>query len=777
MLLLVLGRWIVAALAERWWAAGISPAAANFVTRWHALGLTLDITAIALASGWFAAHALLVARAIASVQVERDLGNLRVRTAVPGRLVVLMAILTGVLLGVLTGAGARAWRVPIALALQGVRYGEVDPMLGEELGVYVAQVPLWDLAHRFVLMLVALGVVLVAVLYVSVGAIRRSQRTVVVHTDARRHLGVLLALLAVTIGAGYLLAPYHFVASGANSLTSIAVATRVTAMHVMAGACLGVAAMCVAWALRARHSLVVAGWMVLAFGAVIERVVVPALVAEDAPPPTRDAELRHLDSIAWGLRLLNDPPPLDPLPPITGAFDDEILARAAERRGGVLLAATPVAGAADDGARAGWLTAIDYRNAGSRIDVRLVPEGSPVHADSTAPRPTWPGTGDPRARPGAPAWRDTPATRSLGLLHRIVLAWARQAPGMLGARETGVDWHLDPAERAEALLPMASWSPPELVSVHGRLVWLMQGLVAMHNFPASQRSIWRGREISGLVPAFVATVDLANGATRVFVDPAADSLATAWARYVGALVEPTAALPAVVRSALSYQRGWFEAQLAVLESPHWGVGRRPGRRNPDDAPEPPVAVWASGRPARQAVYEDPARRALSSIVTATRANGVPQVRIDRADDRTVTNSRELERLWIRFLPLQHLRDSARAAGDTVYIGAVRWHRGAAGFAAWQPVVALAQRPNPSVMWIATSLDARVGGGRSAADAWATVAPKALTAVPTPISDTGQVGLARAWMARADSALARGDLSAFARALDELRAALRLPRHR
>lgn len=774
-LLLVLGRWIVAALAERWWAVSISPAAADFVTRWHLLGLALDITAIALASGWFATQALLVARSIASVQVERDVGDLRVREAVPGRLVVLVAILTGVLLGVLTGAGARAWRVPIALASQGVHYGRTDPWLGEDLGVYVAQLPLWDLAHRFALTLAGLGVVLAAVLYVSVGGIRREHRTIFVHADARRHLGVLLATLAVAIGAGYLLAPYHLVSSGAESLTSVAVATRVMAMQAMAGGCLGVAAMCIAWAVRSRHSLVAAGWIVLAFGAVVERVVVPAMVAEAPPPPTRDMELRQLDSIAWGFRLDVDPPARDIAPQVTGAFDEVMLTRLAERHDGILLAATPFFGRMGEPARAGWLTATAFRTAGPRIDVRLVPEESVAAFDSTSARPTWPGTGEPRTRPDAPAWREVPTTEPSGFVHRIMLAWARQAPGMLGARNNRVDWHLSPSERAEALLPMATWSKPDLVQFQGRLVWVVQGQVPIESFPAAQRVPWRGRDVSGLVPAFVATVDLANGATRLFAEPAGDSLATAWARYAGALVEPATALPPALRDALSYPSAWFETQLTVLEGPRWGVGRRPGRRNPDDAPEAPVVVWAGGRPARQAVFEDPARRAISSIVTANRASGMPSLRIDRADDRTVINGRELERLWNRFLPLQHVRDSARAAGDTVVAGAVRWYRGPAGIAAWQPIVTLTRRPDPLTMWFAMALDSRLGGGRSAQEGWASVAPTGVPAPAVPVAGARELSDARVWMARADSALARGDLAEFARAINEVRNALGMPR--
>ena len=43
-LLLFAGRWTAVLLADRWWAAELSPAAAGFLTDWHLLRLTLDLT-------------------------------------------------------------------------------------------------------------------------------------------------------------------------------------------------------------------------------------------------------------------------------------------------------------------------------------------------------------------------------------------------------------------------------------------------------------------------------------------------------------------------------------------------------------------------------------------------------------------------------------------------------------------------------------------------------------------------------------------------------------
>lgn len=767
---LVIGRWTVAAVAERWWAASISPSAAGFVTRWQMLGLALDAAAILTASAWFAAQALLVARAIAAVEVERDLGNLRVREKVPGRLLVVAAVATGVLLGVLTGAGARAWRIPVALAWEGVEYGVRDPVLGVDVGVYVADLPLWLVAHRFIFTLVALGLAITTVLYISVGAIRRSDGAVDVHADARRHLGSLLALLALVIGAGYLLAPYGL-AAGNDHLTNVAIATRVTAMQAMAGACLAVAAMCLTWVVRGRNSLVAAGWMVLGFGAVIERVVIPALATEATAAPARHDALRALDAVAWGLHVDSTAVTSDDsIPAVAGVWDESILAREAEQRDGNLLAATPRA--PDSNSAATWLAAVS-RGETASLQVRHVSEPGAVGPVRTRP---WQGLGTARVRPDAPAWRPANAVPSGSVASRVVLAWARQATGMLARQpDGGVDWHLEPADRAKALVPMASWANVDLAAIDGQLTWIVQGFVTTAEFPLARRTTWDGESVTGVVPAFVALIDLATGGTRVFSDPAADSLGLAWARYIGPMIEPSVAIPAAARDALLYPRQWFEAQMSVLALDRWGAGMRPGRRSPDDVPDAPAVVWDRSGPSRQAVFEDPARRTVSAIVDGQRVGGMPRLRLIRPGPQPVPpNSRELERMWSRFLPLQQLRDSARAAGDTVYAGIVRWHAGPAGLVAWQPIVAVPANGERALLWISTALGTQVSGGRTADEAWIGLLARPHQAGPGG-ADGAALDAARRWMNRADSALARRDLTGFGRALDALREALANPR--
>ena len=196
------------------------------------------------------------------------------------------------------------------------------------------------------------------------------------------------------------MAPYKLAASGSAALGPVAIAARVIAMQAMAGASLAVAAMCITWVVRPRNSLVAAGWLVLAFGALVERVIVPAVVAESVVPPSRLDALRALDAIAWGLQVdSTGTASTDTVPAITSVWDEAVLARAVERGSGVLLVATPRA--PDASHPATWLTAVS-RGDQQAMQVRFV--GEPEHAAPTAPPTQWPGLVDPRVRPDAPDW-------------------------------------------------------------------------------------------------------------------------------------------------------------------------------------------------------------------------------------------------------------------------------------------------------------------------------------------------------------------------------------
>ncbi len=778
-LLLFAGRWSAGFLAARWWAAAVSPDALANVTRWQLLGLLLDAGAVLTASCWFALQALLVARAIGSVQVERRVGELRVREAVPTRLLVAGAVATGALLGLLTGVGARAWRAPVALAWHGVHYGVDDPLLGIDLGTLVARYPVWQLAHHFAALLVILGLLFAALLYLAIGALRRREGQLDIHPDARRHLGGLLALLAAVIATGYFLAPYRLATSLEVPLSLAAASTRVLATRAAAGAAIAVGAMSLLWALRPRHSLIVAGWAVLALVALGERLIVPAFVAEGAAPGNREERVRQFDGIFYGVSLRERTVSADSLPEVTGLWDSGSLANWALSRRGTLLSATANAGPE----RPAWRVVTGFAGEPGSIEVSdlaagaLGPGGSParVAGDSGARGLIR----DPRTSPGLAAWRlvgqGVPAG---GLLRRIAIAWALQAPGVLGVDgQSQLDWGLDPEERASRLMPGLDWQVDGIATVEGRLVWMVSGLAIVDRAPLATRALLGRREISGAVPAAVATVDVTNGGLRAYLDPSADSLGAAWGGVYAGLIEPVTAMPPELRASLVYSRSLFQVQLTVLSQPEWGLGARAERA---DAAQPLAMVWdrPGNTPWLQEHLDDPARGIPASILSAGRVGGMAVIVLDQVASRELPGDADLTRGWHRLLPLAQLRDSARAAGDTLLAGPVHRQVTGHGVLAWQVFHSAGRRGTPSVAWIGTARDAILGGGRRVDDAWRSLGAAGSDAAGdrgAAVDAGARLDAVRAWIARADSALERRDMTAFGRAWEAIRGLLAEPR--
>lgn len=773
-LLLFVGRWLVGFLTDRWWAAAISPEALAAVTRWHLLGLALDAGAVLIASAWFAAQALLVARAIGSVQVEHRVGELRVREAVPVRLLLLGAVATGLVLGLITGIGARAWRAPVALAGQDVRYGVDDPLLGVDLGILVTEYPVWRLAQQFAVLLVLLGLAFALLLYIGIGAVRRHERRFELHPDARRHLGGLFALLALVLATGYLLGPYRLATAVDVPLGPAAASTRILAAHAAAGAAIAVAIISLGWALRARHTLLVASWAVLGLAATLERLVVPAFVAEAVSVETHAETARRYDGVFYGITMAGDAVANDTLPPVTAMWDVAALTAWAEQRGGELLGASPQG----SGAGAHWVVATRPAAGAEAIEVLHVaegvttPAGLPVLTDGDSVAALL--LLEPRIFPGAPDWRPA-ATGGVavgGFLRRAAIAWARQAPGVFrlpgGA---SVDWSLDPQERLARLVPGLAWEAVGVVAHGGRLAWVVSGLATVGRAPLTARVPFGDATVAGVVPALIATVHADDGAVGIWVDPAADSLGHAWARVAGELVDPNASLPTWLEGVLPYPGNWFSAQLRVLERAHWGMGRRSTDPTSDESLGW-TATWGTNGPRLQAVLEDPGRATPITLVEAGRLGRVALIAVTDLRDEELPGGDERARSWRRVPQLTQVRDSVRAAGDTLVGGPLRHHVGPAGAISWQAFRTAGRRGAPAIRWLATAHGPDIGGGRAPAEAWQSVFdPGAVSGDRVPFDVVSRYEAIRGWISRADSALARGDLTAFARAWEALRGLL------
>ena len=611
-LLLFAGRWTSAVLADRWWAAEVSSPAVVFLTDWNLLHGALRLAGIAVAGVWFIGHLLAVYRAVGSVQVRRSVANLEFREALtPGSLRA-VAVGAGALLGVLVGNGAVRHGDELALAWQGVTYGVAEPLLQRDLGLYVAQVPLWRALHDFCFLLVILGLGLVFGLYVLVGAIRWMDGRPAINNHARTHLGWLLVALALALMWGYLLEPFELIA-GFEGVPDRAMWRATTFVApLLAGVALATALLSAMWAVRARHALAAAGWIVLPLASLVGHWMVPPALGGEGDPVAERRTVEQLERLAYGLEDLEEgrgpgAPRTDP-PVVPSLWSSPMAAR--------LLAADSVDIVSVDAAlvtpggrrRPAWL-ATRVLPSGHLVltalaDDRTGPAGEALfyrQQDSTATPLAAPlrDLGPAAFHAQAPAHRlghdEEPGVRLDSWPRRIILAWALQAPDLLAplAADARVDWALSPARRLARLTPFAKWGEPVARLIDGELLWIVDGYVPAAAFPFAQRVAWKGRRIAGLRAGLLGTVSARTGAARVYLRPGADALAGAWAAIAEGVVEPATSIPDAVWRVAPYPIDLFRVQARQLERSGRGWVR--SAAGPAPKPRSPRA-WARGGP-------------------------------------------------------------------------------------------------------------------------------------------------------------------------------------
>lgn len=768
---LLAGRLAVGILADRWWAAALDPAFAAPVTRLHLIRAGIEGAAIGLGALWFTLHLLLVVRAVHRVEIPRYLGNLEFRETVRRRTLVGLAAGVGLVLGILTGYGAAgAWR-PIALWLTGgVRFGLADPVLGRDLGTYVASLPALAWLQGFAVRLGVVGLATTAVAYILVGAIRWEGR-LAASDHARRHLAVLLVLLALALGWGHALDPARWLAApdGARAGLTTWRMTEVGA-SAMIGVALGTAALSAAWAWTARPLLVAASWVVFTLASLAVRGALPA-ATDPGPPLVDDATRRGLDVVAWGLPGL-ERPALPAAPALPGLWHPAVIARAVGGELGDPASVTPGVVGPPGSPRPAWFAVRAADSAFVLVavaDDRVAAGGAPLSYRG----------GDTLAYPGVAPWgeagavhpgawgvaRDAAAGVRLGSVpRRVALAWALQEPGLL--RGAGfARWHRTPIERFRTLVPWASWERPVAAEIEGDTWWVGAGLVPLPSFAATTRAPVVDGEAGGVEHALVGLVRARDGRSRVFLAPGAGPVASRLARLSAPMIEPPESLPAAFRSALPYPAGLFEAQALAVSRGPWGAGRL----SPPGLSGVTVARDAHGRPLPTAAYEDSAGRRIRALLLGLVEEGSARPVLLRAGEDGLPSPAALVARWSRFPVWEQVRDSATGAGARVEAGPVRYQFRGTELTAWQAQFAAGPGQRPSLLWVSVAAGSRLGAGRTLEEAWRNLG--GLDAPLPPGLGGTRLDEARRWLARADSALRAGDWAAFGRAFEALRATI------
>lgn len=779
--LLFAGQWGADFLAERWWAGALVPEAAGFVSGVRLLRLTLDAAAILIATAWFTGHLLVVHRAIGSVQISRQVANLQIREAVTPATLLPLAVVIGLGLGVIAGLGAgRDWSV-FALAWQGVTYGVIDPLLHKDIGIYVAQLPLWILLHGFARLLAWSALAVVGVLYAALGAVRWQRGRPAITDHARTHLGLLLAAVALVLGWGFTLTPYEVAATAAPAAG--AWGTLELSMLALAGACLAAVAISLLWAVRGNHLLMLAGWGVLLAGAAFAWMMSPVTVDES---DTAAAGRIPLDRLAYGLEGLDDRPARAPAAGESGVpslWSWASIGRLASADSQSLESAVQTTIPANGATVPVWMV-LRVPKAGppavlAIADARTDGNAGPLSyrgGDSLA----YPGlvtyrTLPPAAiRPGAPRLVVDSGAEGLvagGMARRIVLAWALQSVGVLqaGGGPTRVRWHLAPRNRLEHLAPFASWESPNLLLVSGTPVWVAHGYLGSEYFPGSTRVGPLGSIEAGLLGA----IDATTGATTVYLLPDAGPITRSWAEVSQGLVRPTGEIPPDLALAAPYPARLFEAQSRLLEASPWRTGALAGRpAAPPGDPTAPTMVWEGGRGLTVvAGYEGGEDRRVGTLLRGRVTESGRRLDLVRLSvGGSLPGPAAAQATWGRFPSYEQVLDSVVRRGGRFERGPYRILPLGDAPIVYQPWYAVDGDGLVRMPYITVAQGTRAGAGRSFGAALDNMHGSGAPLPPgfgptTPLED------ARRWMLRADSALHAGDWEGFGRAFGALREAL------
>ncbi len=794
--LLFAGRWTAGLFTERWWAAQISPQAAQFVTEWAGFTLLLELTGVLAACSWFIGNLLLVYRAIGSVQVHRRVGNLEIREAVNMRALAWLSIGGGLLLGLLAGRGLSDSAATILLGWHGFEYGEAEPLLGQDLGFYLTTLPIWRLLHGYAVLLSVTALIGIATMYAVIGAVRWVDHRPAINDHARRHLGVLAGLFAIVLAWGYLLEPYELVAGVIGTVHAGLFEYRQTVAFVLAAMAVASAFLSLWWAGRGRHAVLLSIWALLAAASLLGHHIIPAFIGASRESTLEPATRRHLDQLAYGMTAVRDTTLARsqalPDPPRPAAlWHPTLAAEATESDSGRVAAADRSVVLVNRRPRPVWLVVRDHGARGASITVVLddqtttagqavlFHESDSLKTAAGVPTLHLPARGIwPR---GPISIVDTaPGGIEVGSgVRRLALAWTLQSAALLdpGAPSQHVYWHLDPVERVEKLAPFAVWGVPSPRLVGGDLVWLIDGYLPNATFPGSTRVRWRGSWIGSLRVGFVGVINARTGATSIYLRHTADEIAKQWRVISDSLVQPASAIPSEIVRALDYPGEVLEAQVRVLAQPHWGLGQVIGRGEPFGSGGPSEeAVWATDTSGVELVvaYEQSPQRQVSAIVRARMTDGWEGLGILRIDSLlSLPEPAGLQSRWSRFPTFQQLKDSVEKAGARLEPGPMRYWPTATGLGAYQSHFARRDGQEPILAWVSVAVAERRGAGHDLEEAW-----QNMLGLSAPIISAGERGSqlleARRYIDAADAALKRGDLEAFGRSWDALKRTLKSP---
>ena len=637
------------------------------------------------------------------------------------------------------------------------------------------------------------------------------------NAHARAHLGLLLALLALTLTWGAVLDPAQSVAGLHGDLAAGALDARLTAAPVVAALGAAATAASVVWGVREKPLLLFGAWGALLAASLLGFVLIPGSLSGrggqgatgSVADTARAAAARQLEQLAFGVtEPAERPPPGFPSPeaavaalPVWNAA--RVVAAASQHRELLGPGARPAAAGLSPhsvaGGHATWIVA-------SAPDLDAIARTQPAPDWTTLHRGAWARAGRPFAAVEddtilrfeplptrdsvgwfGPAFRefaiaapDTwPALRRTGIpltdwWRRTALAWVLQSPALVRRETDGLVllWRRDVTERLRRLAPYAAFDAAAPVVSDGALWWVSYGYLEAESFPLVRAVESEGLPLRYLRAALVGAVNAATGDTRLYLAPGADSLAAAWAAVLAPLIQPLDSLPAALRGQLPFPSRVFRAATTLVrrqrsDTSEWAARPREPFELMAPAPPGPLAPAAEGRgdaaglrPWTAQGFE--AGSTFAALVAATLLPAGPRVL-----------------LW-QPSPAVRLPPSLVGSPTTTAPGVPRLWNAGGELLLEQALFAEPPTGGPPVGidTLFLSWGERRGQGRGRA-----AALRALLALGGGAPAAADTTLTARWQqaqrlaARADAALAAGDLETFGRVYGQLKALLGIGRRK
>ncbi|MFW6205996.1 MAG: UPF0182 family protein [Gemmatimonadota bacterium] len=302
LLLLVLSRVAVEFYTDVLWYDGVG----YLSTFWRrfALGFGVRTVAAAVAAVLVFVNLWWVARHLGPVRVRRRYGNIEIAEQVPSKYVLGIAagiaILGGWWLAELQFDGDAV--LVVAGWLRRVSWDVPDPLFGRDISFYLFSLPLATRVLEYLILIVVWSMAVVALGHVLVGGVEWAENRVSMTGDARRHLGLLLAIMLMVLAVRFWVGRYHLVVEGngvAGALGFSDVEARIPAAWTLAMLSLAAAGALIYGAWRAVLLPPVVALGVLLVGGPLVGEAYPALVQKFQVEPN---ELRReTPYIEWNL--------------------------------------------------------------------------------------------------------------------------------------------------------------------------------------------------------------------------------------------------------------------------------------------------------------------------------------------------------------------------------------------------------------------------------------------------------------------------------------------